>query len=327
MTAAIHLGVIFLASAVIYFAGNWFATASSNIGNFFRLPRSVKGATFDAISSSLPELMIALFSVVAFKRFEVGIGTIAGSALFNLLIIPGVCVLVAPCAFKVSKELISRDGMFYNISVFALLAALLYSRTWGIVIPLIFLVIYFWYIKDIWTHAKAHRKATAHKPQKQMSIWKDVIVALTTMVIIGLASYFLTEHAIGLAEVLGIPAIIIAFTIVAAATSFPDTIISVVNAKKGNIDDATANVFGSNIFDILVGLSIPLLVALFYNSHVVIAFKNLEIIVGLLGATILVLYFLAKSHTLNKKQAWFMLFMYFVFLTYVVFLSMKGGIQ
>jgi len=144
------------------------------------------------------------------------------------------------------------------------------------------------------------------------------------MVIIGVASYFMTEHAIGLADALRIPAIIVAFTIIAAATSFPDTIISVVNAKKGNIDDATANVFGSNIFDILVGLSIPLLVALFYNGQVNIAFKNLEVIVGLLGATILVLYFLAKSNTLNKKQAWIMLFMYFVFLAYVIFLSMKG---
>jgi len=134
----------------------------------------------------------------------------------------------------------------------------------------------------------------------------------------------MTEHAIGLADALRIPAIIVAFTIIAAATSFPDTIISVVNAKKGNIDDATANVFGSNIFDILVGLSIPLLVALFYNGQVNIAFKNLQVIVGLLGATILVLYFLAKSNTLNKKQAWIMLFMYFVFLAYVIFLSMKG---
>jgi cation:H+ antiporter len=327
MTAAIHFGVILAASVVIYFTSNWFASASSKIGDYFRLPRSVKGATFDAISSSLPELMIALFAVISFHRFEIGIGTIVGSALFNLLIIPGICVLVAPCAFKVSKELISRDGMFYNIAVFALLSALLYSRIWGVTIPLIFLAIYIWYIRDIWTHAKEHRKsAVAKKEDKEIRLWKEISIALSTMVLISIASYFMTKHAIGLSEALNIPVIIIAFTIIAAATSFPDTIISVANAKKGNIDDAIANVFGSNIFDILVGLSVPLLVALFYNSQVEIAFKNFEIIVGLLGATILVLYFLAKSHTLNKKQAWFMLFMYFVFLTYVIFLSMRGGV-
>ncbi len=318
-------GIIILTSIVVYFSGKKFAESSSKIGDYLHLPRSVKGATFDAVSGSLPEFMVALFSVLVFKKFEVGIGTIAGSALFNLLVIPGLCVLVAPVAFKVSREVISRDGMFYNISVFVLLAALLYSRVWGLIIPIIFLAVYAWYLRNIFKHSKEHKNTVEQsKESKNITLWKELLNVFFNLIIMGIATYFLTAAAINFSEAIGVPAIIIAFTIVAAATSLPDTIVSFVNAKKGNIDDAASNVFGSNIFDILIGLGIPLLIAYSFTGPIDIVFDQIEIVIGLLGATILVLYFLAESHTLHKKQAWFMLFMYVVFLAYIVFLGING---
>ena len=44
----------------------------------------------------------------------------------------------------------------------------------------------------------------------------------------------------------------------AAATSVPDTILSVKDAMKGNYDDAVANAIGSNIFDVCVSLGLPI---------------------------------------------------------------------
>ena len=120
MEGLISFSVIVLTSVLLYFISNRFADASSNIGDYLKLSRSVKGATFDAIAGSMPELLVALFAVIFFKSFEIGIGTIAGSALFNLLVIPGICVLVAPVAFKVSRDVIDRDGLFYIISFVAL---------------------------------------------------------------------------------------------------------------------------------------------------------------------------------------------------------------
>jgi len=158
MVILVALGIILLSSIVIYFAGERFAESSSKIGDYFNLPRDVKGATFDAVSSSLPELLVARYSVIIFKQFEVGIGTIAGSALFNLLVIPGLCVLVAPVAFKVSKKVISRDALFYMIAVFTLVVLLLYFQTWGLVIALFLLGLYFVYLNEIIRHTKAHKK-------------------------------------------------------------------------------------------------------------------------------------------------------------------------
>lgn len=312
--------IIVLSGALIYFAGERFAESSSNIANFFGLPPAVKGATFDAISGSLPELMVALFSVIFFKKFEVGVGTIAGSALFNLLVIPGLCVFLAPVVFKVSRKVISRDAFFYLMSVFVLLVLLFYFPSWSFVIALFLLVMYVVYVREMVKDTRVHKKQYV-APVFEGNIRVEWLWFFSLLLVIGGLTYLLTLFSIELATILSISPIIIAFTITAAATSIPDTVISVVNAKKGNVDDVTSNVFGSNIFDILVGLGLPLLIYSVFLGPVEMAFGNIEIVFALLGATILTVYFFADSHELTKKQGIFLLFLYVLFVTYTIMLA------
>jgi len=317
----ISISVILASSFFIYLAGKRFATSSSNIGDYFNIPRDVKGATFDAISSSMPELLVALYSVIIFKQFEVGIATIAGSALFNLLVIPAICVFVSPAIFKIGRRVISRDALFYLVAVFILVVLIIYFKTWGLIISLVLLGIYLVYVLEIAKHTRKHRKENKKKEMK-INITKEFFTFFLTLIVIGAFTYLLTNHSINLSTVLGVSPIIIAFTITAAATSVPDTIISAVNARKGNLDDATANVFGSNIFDILVGLGLPLLIYSLIKGSVQIAFANLEIVLGLLFATILSLYFFLNSDdSLRKREAIVLFSMYILFIIYVILLS------
>src|SRR6056297_3236156 len=166
MGLILNLIIIVLTSFVIFYFGNIFAKSSSNIGDYLNLPRSIKGATFDAVASSLPELLITFFLRKLFKKIEIGIGTIAGSALFNLLIIPGICVLIAPVAFKVGRKVITRDAIFYILSVFALLVILFYFKIWGIIIALILLLIYAFYLRDIIKHSKEYKREIKKKNKK-----------------------------------------------------------------------------------------------------------------------------------------------------------------
>lgn len=312
--------VILVSSFFIYLAGKRFAISSSRIGDYFRIPRDVKGATFDAISSSMPELLVALYSVIVFKQFEVGIGTIAGSALFNLLVIPAICVFISPVVFKIGRRVISRDALFYMVAVFVLIVLIIYFDTWGLIISLVLLGVYFVYIFEIAKHTKRHRKETKKK-DNSINIRKEFFLFSLNLIVIGAFTYLLTNYSINLSTILGVSPIIIAFTITAAATSVPDTIISAVNARKGNLDDATSNVFGSNIFDILVGLGLPLLIYTLIKGSVQIVFVNLEIILGLLFATILALYFLLDDDILDKKEAVVLFLVYILFISYIVLLS------
>ncbi len=323
--------IIIISSVAIYLSGERFAKSSSFIGDFLKLPRDIKGATFDAIASSLPELLVALYSVMIFKQFEVGIGTIAGSALFNLLIIPSVCILVSPVIFKVGKKVINRDAIFYLVSVIILLILLIFFKFWGFIISIVLLSTYLIYILTMIQHKKQSnkkiklKKIITNKSNKnaKQELWKEISLFILMMIIIGIFTFFLTKSAIEIANILKISPVIIAFVVIAAATSIPDTIISVVNAKKGYIDDATSNVFGSNTFDILVGIGLPLLIYSFFKGSVEIIFSNIEIIVGLLVSTLLVTFLFKKKYSLGKKDAILLLSIYFLFLLYIIYLVIK----
>ena len=307
-------------SLAIYYFGDWFANASTRIGDHYKLPRGVKGATLDAINSSLPELMVALFAIIFFGRFDVGVATIAGSAAFNLLVIPALCALLAPVALKIGGHVLDRDGLFFFVSLVLFIGAVWYAKEWGVLISLMLLAVYALYINRFITHTKAHKQVVA---EKRTRIPRDVFILIVSMVGIAGASFILVDQAILLATALNIHPILIAFTVIAGATSIPDTVVSVVNARKGSGDDAISNALGSNTFNILVGLPIPVLAhVLFVGEPVTVAFANIEILFGLLIATIVVLYFIANNKTLSKKEGAILLGVYILFMTYVIVLAL-----
>jgi cation:H+ antiporter len=252
-------------------------------------------------------------------EFEVGIGTIAGSALFNLLVIPGVCVLVSPKIFQVSREVIDRDALFYIVSVFILLVLTLYFKFWGVLISIFLILVYVYYISEIVYDTKKTRDKRI-RPYG-INLPREIFSALVLLGGIGLATYFLTESSINLASIFGVAPVIVAFTITAAATSVPDTVLSVVNARKGDLDDAASNVFGSNIFNILFGLGFPLLLYTMIKGKLEIVFGHVEIIIGLLGSTIMVLYFFARREMISKRKGIFLILLYVLFVIYVALIG------
>ena len=83
-------------------------------------------------------------------------------------------------------------------------------------------------------------------------------LAVSTAVIGG-ACYALSWAIVGLAAAWEVPTFMTAVVFGAAATSVPDTVLSLKDAAKGDFDDAVSNAIGSNIFDITVCLGLPLL--------------------------------------------------------------------
>jgi Ca2+/Na+ antiporter len=74
---------------------------------------------------------------------------------------------------------------------------------------------------------------------------------------IGFLSFVMCDFSIRVGCVLGIPGLLMGLVFIAAGTSVPDALSSVAVGKSGMGDMAVANVLGSNIFNILLGLGLP----------------------------------------------------------------------
>lgn len=90
---------------------------------------------------------------------------------------------------------------------------------------------------------------------------------------IGGFSYFMVNWTELLGNTIGIPSVIMGMTLLAAGTSVPDLLSSVIVARMGEGDMAVSSSIGSNIFDILVGLPLPWLcfTLIYYPKPVVVS--------------------------------------------------------
>jgi cation:H+ antiporter len=117
MGIIIPLVLVIICCVIIWRASDGFAIASDYIGR--NLSDGVRGATINAIGSSLPELFTSLFFLFYLKDvdgFSGGIGTTAGSAIFNSMIIPAAVILVVIILgiaryINVSNKVVRRDGI------------------------------------------------------------------------------------------------------------------------------------------------------------------------------------------------------------------------
>ena len=95
MGILIPLIFIVICCIIIWKASNGFEVSSEYLGR--NLSDGVRGATINAIASSMPELFTTIFFLIYLKDtdgFSGGIGTTAGSAIFNGMIIPALVIFV-----------------------------------------------------------------------------------------------------------------------------------------------------------------------------------------------------------------------------------------
>mmetsp|Transcript_49599 Transcript_49599/g.44410 ORF Transcript_49599/g.44410 Transcript_49599/m.44410 type:complete len:660 (-) Transcript_49599:26-2005(-) len=137
---------------------------------------------------------------------------------------------------------------------------------------------------------------------------------LMSIIWLGVYSYFMVWWATVVGRILGIPDAIMGLTILAAGTSVPDLITSVLVAKQGRGDMAVSSSIGSNIFDILVGLPIPWLLYSIYKggNPVVVNADGLEISVLILLGMLVAIVIIIKlcDWTMTKTLGIIMMVLY-----------------
>uniref|UniRef100_A0A3P8ZKA0 Sodium/calcium exchanger membrane region domain-containing protein n=1 Tax=Esox lucius TaxID=8010 RepID=A0A3P8ZKA0_ESOLU len=452
---------MFLALAIV--CDDYFVMSLEKICEKLDLSEDVAGATFMAAGSSAPELFASIIGVFI-THGDVGVGTIVGSAVFNILCIIGVCGIFAGQVVYLTKFAVFRDSIYYTLSVVALIAV---SRCSSHLLFNSSLQNYFSGKEDkslangntvmsneledgnacydtcIWddpsvpllisvkptkiysrgsvvmvdeminssppnyrfpdaglrimitnhfgpktrlrmasrliineqqrlvqasngvdnatmviTDGKPEtlengiipEDKTAEEEEVEMSKWLiswPILLLLyftipncakprwerffmlsffLSTVWIAVFSYLMVWMVTVIGYTLGIPDVIMGITFLAAGTSVPDCIASLIVARQGLGDMAVSNTIGSNVFDILVGLGLPWAIqtmAVDYGSEVMINSRGLVYsVVLLLGSVALtVLGIHVNNWKLDLKLGVYVLVMYVVFLCFSIMIE------
>ena len=334
-----------LCSLIIAKSCNSFEVATDYLGR--NMSEGVKGASLNAIGSSIPELLTTVFFLIfathanLARDLAASIGGNTGSAIFNSIAIPmlviGTVIATVPgvVGLKISKKVILRDGLFL-IAAELLLIVLLSSKYithWHGWAFTLFYFIYLAYTLLSMKKGKIQEPQTSENSEDNTYL-KYVLKTNTgrkrrswllltgSVLVIAAACAGLVEGCKGISDSLGINPLFVALILIAAASSVPDTIISIRDAKKGNYDDSLANILGSNIFDISISLGLPLALFLLFTGQK-IEFSEagstlVDIRIVLLIVTLITIAIFYFTKALKKRHVVLLGFLYALFILYAI---------
>lgn len=299
----------------LIFGANWLVSGASLLAKKNNVPDLVIGLTIVAFGTSAPELIVNfLASLNGFS--DIVFGNIIGSNNFNLFIILGVAGLIYPITVQSStawKEI--------PISLIVALLLLVLANDFFInqnpeissIDGLILLTGFVCFIYYVFTQLKQEKpEVIAYEEKSNIKIWALIIFGMAGLIIGG---KLVVDNSINMATELGVSQKIIGLTIVAAGTSLPELVTSMVAAIKKNSDIAIGNVIGSNIFNVLLILSISSFVnPIEYNTNF-----NQDLLI-LIGGTVFLLLamFTGKRKKLDRWEALILLSFYLIYTIYLV---------
>ena len=262
MNSLVPLLLLIVGFIALIFGANWLVNGATSVGIRAKLSPLIIGLTIVAFGTSLPEMIVNVFSCAKGSP-GLAIGNIIGSNTMNILLILGVSSMIWP--IDVSRISIRRDipvGFFATLVIALMANDFFMSKdqtievNWGEGIVL--LLCGFAYLAL--TMLKKSPEEEIEETQEVMPWGKTILSLLVGIIGLYLGGELVSRNAQILARNWGMSESTIGLTVVATATSLPELITSIVAATKKNSGIAIGNVLGSNILNIFIVLGISALI-------------------------------------------------------------------
>nr|WP_321452918.1 calcium/sodium antiporter [uncultured Carboxylicivirga sp.] len=314
MNLLLPLLLVILGFGGLIFGANWLVDGGSALAKKYKVSDLTIGLTIVAFGTSAPELVVNIIGSVN-GYSDIVLGNVIGSNNFNLFIILGISGLIFPIAVQSStawKEipisLLITGLVLLLVNDWGFSGTNSLGRIDGIILLILFGVFLFYVFKQM-------KNDTTTQPEviqkSNMKIWGFIIIGLAALIAGG---QLVVVNSVKIASSLGVSEKIIGLTIVAAGTSLPELVTSIIAAAKRNADIAIGNVIGSNIFNLLLILGISgIIKPIEYNLKF-----NADLFI-LLGGTVF-LFTSMLTGTRKKLDRWEAFLLISFYVSYLIFL-------
>ena len=281
----------------------------------------LSGLVIVGFGTSAPELVVSVNAAIDGQP-DIAIGNVVGSNIGNILLILGVCALIAPLAVR---PLALRRDAVTVVAASVLFLVLVGGSALGRLDGAVFLGALVAYLVWAYWSERFHAAPSGELHQaeaEELSTVPKSVLWTVTAVVLGLllliaGSQVLLVGAIGIAAHFGVPEAVIGLTLVSIGTSLPELSISVIAAIRRHADVAVGNILGSNIFNLLGILGVSALLQPLPVHPRILQFDQWV----MLGTSMLLLLFLYTGRRLSRAEGGFLLMGYatYVWLSFTAF--------
>jgi cation:H+ antiporter len=251
--------------ALLTVAADHLVLGSSRLARRLRISPVVVGVVVIGLGTSAPEFLVSGLAA-AHGDTGIAVGTIVGSNIVNLTLLLGIAAIVAP--IPVASVVIRREVPLavVGIGLFGLLAVVVGLNGWTAAVLAAAGVAALWLLVK-WARASraeavlavevdaflaADGGAGPHGTVRRQA-WIEPARAVLGLLGVLAGAQLLVGGASAIAESLGVSQVVIGSTFVALGTSLPELVASVQAQRRGKSDLVVGNLFGSNLFNSLVG--------------------------------------------------------------------------
>ncbi len=256
------LGFIICTSLIVY-SGTRLSKYGDIIAEKTGLGRTWIGLVLMATVTSLPELVTGLSSVTYANVPDIAVGDVMGSCVFNMFIIAFLDAAYRPMPISTKAHYGHVLSAGFGILLICIVAISLFLGNrilplgWIGPYTLLIVLVYFIAMKVLFVYEKKQisdfvKEMVIELKYEGISTKTAIVNYAFNALIVITAAIFLPKIGEGIAESTGLGQTFVGNIFIALSTSLPEVVVSMAAVKIGAIDLAIGNLFGSNIFNILI---------------------------------------------------------------------------
>jgi cation:H+ antiporter len=326
----------------IYFlikGADWIVEGASSMARRIGVSNLVIGLTIVAFGTSLPELVVGIFSVIS-GNVGIVFGNVIGANIANVLLILGVTAIIRRIDIK--TETIWKQIPFALLAAFILF--LFSVRTvfsseqtkLTFVEGFIFVALLVYFLYSVMQMSKREKKrkrldldldlitniwSVIKKKEKVLEDsfgylnWKVFGKFVLGVVMIYFGGRWVVSGAIFVVGQFGLSSFLVSAIIISIGTTLPEFIVSIFATFRGKVDMAVGNVVGSTVFNIFGVLGISAIV----RSMTIPAFIYIDVAIMFFVFLLLFIFvFIGEDHSLRRKDGIMFVLLYVLYLGYII---------
>ncbi|ERH10163.1 MAG: Ca2+/Na+ antiporter [halophilic archaeon J07HX64] len=297
-------------------------STTSEMSDHFGVSQAIQGGIIAAVATSFPELAITVISVLVLGEFGTGAGALIGTAVFNILVIPG-AVAVRTGDTPTTRGIVYRDAIFYLVAILGFFAVIALGvigtdgREVAEITPQMGIGLMLVYVAYLILIIGGQKRSGSGNGEGRQStnLPKQFGLFVGGLFVVLVGVEFMIGMTLEISTALDAPPFLMSVTVLSILSSFPDLLVGVEMGEGGDQRAAIANVFGTNTFNLVMVLPIGAILA----SGVSIGFlAAVPLLLFLFYTTLVVVVLAATDFEISQLEGYFLLGLYVVFLLWMV---------
>lgn len=241
-------GIFVVALLALIKGADWVLDSSQKIGLALGMSPFLVGVVIIGFGTSLPELVSSVFGMLS-GASEIPVANAVGSNIANILLVVGLSAVFAKTALTVTKNLIDLEIPLLTI-VTLIFFGLAYDGVVTTAESVFLLVAFGLYIAySFFQRDGVDSSSPIERPKLEP---KDFFLLLIGFAFLIGGAKYLIDSVLVISALAGISVGVITILAVAIGTSLPELIVSIKAALAKNAEVSIGNIFGSNIFNLLL---------------------------------------------------------------------------